>query len=105
MNRKQIICLWIGIGVFILMGLFPPWVSKYGRFSGYMFAFNPTSHSLPPYLEGRENKPVPYYTYDPSLRVDISRLSVQWIIVAVITGGLLLTFREKGLTLQGKPAK
>lgn len=74
MNRKQIKCLWIGIVVFILMGLFPPFMTtSEGYFRGYMFVIND-------------------YSY---LRVDISRLFVQWIIVAVVTGGLLLTFQQK----------
>jgi hypothetical protein len=65
--------IWIGIGIFVAMGLFPPWITAEGYFRGYMFVIN-------------------NYSY---LRVDISRLSVQWIIVAVITGGLFLTFQEK----------
>ncbi|MEE8262910.1 MAG: hypothetical protein V3R83_10650, partial [Gammaproteobacteria bacterium] len=28
MNTKQKLCVWLGIGVFVLMGLFPPWVYR-----------------------------------------------------------------------------
>ena len=26
MNRKQLVALWIGIALFVLVGLFPPWI-------------------------------------------------------------------------------
>jgi hypothetical protein len=71
-SYKRIICLWIGIVVFIIMGLFPPWITKSGgMFLGYSFLLREFGH------------------------IDISRLAVQWIIVAVITGGLFLAFQEK----------
>jgi hypothetical protein len=71
MNRKQIKCLWIGIVVFIIMGLFPPFRWTSGGFLGYRFLLYPLGH------------------------IDISRLFVQWVIVAAITGGLLLTLQER----------
>jgi hypothetical protein len=77
MNRKQIICLWIGIVVVVLMGLFPPsYISNTydNRKIEYMFLLNPTRFS-----------------------VDISRLSVQWVVTAVITGGLILSFQSRML--------
>ncbi|MFZ0034663.1 MAG: hypothetical protein WAK60_06725 [Sedimentisphaerales bacterium] len=85
MSRKQKICLWIGIVVFILMGLFPPSMYDGGVvnlvgegetetrcFKGYMFILNNTD-----------------------MLIDVSRLFVQWIMVAVITGGLILTSQKK----------
>jgi len=79
MNQRQKKCLWVAIAVFVLMGLFPPWQKDYGRFSssGYTFIFE-------------ENR----------RPIDINLLAVQWILVAVVTGGLMLTFRGKEA---GKP--
>ena len=54
MNRKQIICLWVGISTFVLIGLYS---------------------LMRPYS------------------IDTPRLCVQWAIVAVITGGLIATFK------------
>ncbi len=74
MNRKQKIALWIGIIVIILLGLFPPFVEPvgmYGRGRYYKFI-----------LFSDDN-------------IDIIKLCVQWAIVAVITGGLIITFKDK----------
>jgi len=85
MNRKQIKCLWIGIGIFVIMGLFPPRIT-----------------SEPTFVEpgGRSWS----LEYSFLLRqfddIDILRLSIQWIIVAVITGGMFLTFHGQGKNRQ-----
>ncbi len=67
MNRKQLKAMWIGIAVFTLMGLFPP-----NRYGGYDFIA---------YMEGQE--------------IGWDGLSIQWIVVAVITAGLIVTFKDK----------
>lgn len=88
MNRRQTTCLWAGIAVFVLMGLFPPW-------------YVPPS-STP---RSRDNYIQPvgwadfhryqfFFTKNPG-PIDMPRLVIQWIIVAVVTGGLMLTFRRK----------
>jgi len=73
MNRTQLMVLWIGIGIIVLMGFFPP----------------AESHTpLDSYAEG----------YSFIMIVDdiaFSRLFVQWAIVAAITGGLLYTLKDK----------
>jgi hypothetical protein len=76
--HKPIICLWIGIVVFIMMGLFPPcyWPSS-GKFLGW--------HSISSF----QKYPMTY------AKIYTSLLFTQWIMVAVITGGLLLTFQGK----------
>ncbi len=76
MNRKQMIVLWIGITVFVLMGLFPPFIA-----------------SLPSGYGGRQR----YYQFILSIygNIDIIRLCVQWAMVAVITGGLIYTLKDK----------
>ena len=57
MNRKQKICLWIGIIAFAFVGLIS--VSDI-----YFFA-------------------------------DISRLLIRWVIIGVITSGLIYSFKDK----------
>jgi hypothetical protein len=82
MNRKQMICLWIGIAVFVLMGIFPPWIVHSGivqRIDGYHLILRPP--------ESDE-----WYWY-PLLNT--SYLYIQWTIVAVITVGLCYTLRDK----------
>jgi len=62
MTKTQLKVLWIGIAIFVLMGLFPPTGSSY----------------FPPYdfiLTGAN--------------VDVCLLCIQWAIVAVVTGGLI----------------
>jgi hypothetical protein len=87
MNRKQIICLWIGIVVFITIGFFPPWKWTPGNlFLGHGFILDPSFKY--PYNKEKSFSPC-------DLRIDTTVLYVQWIMVAVITGGLLLTFQGK----------
>jgi hypothetical protein len=80
MNRKQKICLWVGIAVIVTMGIFPPWMITGGSQGclpmGYSFILNPPS---PANL----------------CRIDASRLCIQWVMVAVVTGGLIFTFGDK----------
>ena len=77
MNRKQKICLWIGIAVIVLMGLFPPVsIFEAGRYAyrdiEYRFLLN-TGGGL----------------------VALSNLLLQWAVVAVITGGLIIPLQTK----------
>jgi hypothetical protein len=90
MNRKQTIILWVGLAIFLLMGIFPPWLmtcssgEKYGEEdAGYhCILSSPISFSeCLGYLEGS--------------KLDLRRLYTQWIIVVVATGGLIYTFRDK----------
>lgn len=77
MNKTQLIVLWIGIGLIVLMGLFPPWVmSVQGAIDqqGYGFILNPPEEYC---------------------HVNTPRLYVQWIMVAVIAGGLFVTLKDK----------
>jgi len=77
MNKKQIIVLWIGIAAIVVMGIIPPWVvSIQGAIEqrGYGFIL------IPP---------------EKYCHINTSRLYVQWIMVAVVTGGFLVTFKDK----------
>ena len=78
--RKTILI--IGLAVFLLMGLFPPW-EEYGRGSakwpkGYSFIF----------MLSNVGSEMPY-------GLDVSRLAVQWILVAGGTAGFMLLFDKK----------
>ena len=85
MNWKQKICLWVGIVAFVLMGIFPPWVAAPpggGNYvaGGYAFILFPRnqfgeSHWL--------------------ARIDLGQLAAQWAMVAVVTAGLIVTFKDK----------
>lgn len=83
MNKRQLVTLWIGIGLFVLMGIFPPWLrtgfktifgaGRYTAAAGYAPIFLPPAYAL---------------------SVDASRLFLQWGIVALVTGGFIVTFRK-----------
>jgi hypothetical protein len=79
LNTKQLASLWGGILVLAILGLVPPWRDATG-------AGNPLSYA-------------PIFT-PPSLQtaggvtVDYARLLIEWLITAVITGGLLASFQK-----------
>ena len=78
MSKTQLKVLWVGIGIFVLMGLFPPhkMLGATGIHSisvGYHFIVSK----------------------DQVREIDPVRLCVQWAIVAVITGGLLYTLKDR----------
>ena len=77
MNKKQLACLWIGIIVFVLIGFFPP-RPRIGR----------TGIPMDEEVEVIIKHPVV-----PS--IDGARLFSYWAMVAVITGGLIYTFKDK----------
>lgn len=92
MNKKQLICLWSGIIVIVMMGIFPPWFLplNVGRLQsrrdvGYKFILTPVEIEVPPAVD----------TSPVVASIDITRLCVQWVIVTVITGGFIVTFRDK----------
>ena len=135
MNRKQKICLWVGITAIVVMGLFPPWVLE-RRVGGNKYVTEPGPYSWignPPVIAA-ETKTVrhpavypvrePYdsdyvwrlknlggptkerYTTTTILSegrprfIDLYRLGVQYFIVAVVTAGLVITFRDEKATKQ-----
>lgn len=63
MNRTQLKVLWVGIGIIVLMGLFPP-----GTHGGYDLI-----------LEARS--------------VSLGRLIIEWAIVVAVTGGLIYSLK------------
>ena len=78
MNNKQLAVLWVGLGLIVLMCLFPPWVYLQENY-GYYCLFTP-----PAWISGLQP------------RLDISRLVVQCVAVALLTGAGIYTLRTKG---------
>ena len=83
MNRTQLIILWIGIAIFVLMGLFPP-----------------RSHSrrIIQQIQGisGDDSPEPPrggFILSDRRAIDWEMLSIGWAIVAVITGGLIYSLK------------
>jgi len=82
MNTKQKIVLWIGITIIVVMGVFPPWVQRGGlveKSDGYSFILKEPEHFEMGWFP----------------RPDVSRLFIQWVMVAVITAGFIVTFKGK----------
>lgn len=76
MNKKQKIVLWVGITLFVLMGLFPPYRSSQKNFA-------PRTH-------------YDRLFFDMGFgHVDSGTLFIQWAILGVITGGLICTLSDK----------
>ena len=77
MNKKQIIVMWIGIAIIVLMGLFPPctvWVQNTCNFVGYSFITNP-----------KESRSI----------VELGRLIAQWVVVAALVTGIMITLNDQ----------
>lgn len=89
LNEKQKKLIVIGVAVIILMGLFPPWTYTFkyktaysNEPAGYGFILSPPKKKSKALAHGIE--------------LDITRLSVQWIIVLMATGlGVFLTSKPK----------
>jgi len=89
---RNLVVVWLAVGLVVLMGLFPPWVGAYpsGEESiGYHFI------GLPP--KAGEGYAV-YQTYGivSTICLDWSRLVLQWLVVAFTAGGMLYTFNRPG---------
>jgi hypothetical protein len=79
LNSRQLASLWGGILVIAIMGIVPPW--REGSGAGNPLPYAPIFN--PPSLAAASG-----------VTVDYSRLSVQWLITLVITGGLLASFQK-----------
>ena len=82
MNKTQLLIMWVGIAIVVLMGIFPPWatiVQATHHYLGHSFIL------LTPRL--RPNATIIF--------IDLTRLLPQWIMVAVIVGGMIISFKDK----------
>ena len=77
MNRTQLIVMWIGVALFVLMGLFPP--HKLLDASG-------NSISMGYYFIISKHQP---------REIDAVRLCVQWAMVVIVTSGFLVILKDK----------
>lgn len=68
-GRRQTFVVWTCIAAVVALGLFPPWAGRGGYPLGYHLIFTP-----PPQVSG----------------IDQSRLILEWVLVLVVTAGLLL---------------
>ena len=85
------IVLWIGIGVIVLMCLFPPWMElgESEEFLGDAFLFKGPLNGTGGYLK-------------QSPRIDSTRLMIRCAIVGLITVALLYTLKNKKSETGGK---
>jgi len=104
MNGNQKGILIMGITVFAIMGSCPPWVFRkaiegitFEQDLGYEWVWKPATYRL-------------VYNAETILAtvkgcLDLSRLCVQWGVVAAVTGGLMAAFgaKRKGKTKNAKP--
>ncbi len=77
--KKQKFCLWAGIVVVALMGIFPP---------------TPPGMPPRPLISGKS----PHYTFFFSAKasdIALNKLVIRWGIVGAVTFGLIYTFRDK----------
>ena len=90
LNVKQLVALWIGITIIALMGIFPP-VKK---------------TATKPELSPPSYRQVVAYDFlftDSLNEIEYQRLLIQWLISAIITAGLVVTFEEKAERFTSKP--
>lgn len=79
MNRKQLVCLWLGIAAFCLLALFPPWYAKTG--DGPVRLWHASFYHAPEVF--------------PWARIDGERLILEWSVVVALTFGLVVSFGRK----------
>ncbi len=94
-NRKQIICLRIGIAVIVLMGIFPPTVRGYTPAMTYPGGL---------YRQGEIPRPAGHipahygYTFlfiAEASDISLNKLLIHWGIAGAVTFGLIYIFRDK----------
>lgn len=86
MNKKQKVALWVGIAAAVIMGLYPPWNYDHPKLGsksiGYSSIFTPAQKQVTEYND----------TYTETANaIDATRLIIEWVLVAIVTGGLIVT--------------
>ncbi len=107
MNKKQLTAMWTGIIVFVVMGLFPPWIvnipwdSRLEPMAGWRVDFEYgfiISHSWQAQTASnmeRNSEARAESNLNKRHDIDFPTLIIQWLIVGAITTGLVLTFRDR----------
>ena len=91
MNKKQLIIMWVGIAIVVLMGIFPPWLAIEENthiYLGHSFILSPPNEN---WLRHHRDS----IDINQIGIVDFTRLLIQWTMVSVIVGGLFITFKDK----------
>ena len=93
-KQWQIVILWVGTGLIVLMGLLPPWIlvrhpeaqlyNPARERVGYYWVFNPP--------EPRDFR----RGHRGSCHVNIAYLLIQWAITVSVAGAVIYTIRIKG---------
>jgi len=89
-TKAQRSIFWSGLALFILLGLFPPWREKVP--DGIAMALTNSFISAPP-----DPRPFPGSSYIPrvTVEVDVARLLIEWMIISVLTGGIIVGLGSK----------
>jgi hypothetical protein len=92
MNKNQKKVIIVGLVLIVLMGLFPPWIHTFNvkavnieRAGNYGFMFSP-----PPPERNLSFLNEKLW----GVRLDVSRLLIQWILVVVIVCGLVVLLKK-----------
>ncbi len=102
MNIKQKTCLLVGIAAIVVMGLFPPWViEKYYLVGIKKITFGLESGPYswigsPPTAEDVDRYKG-YPVQSTARFIDLYRLGVQFFLVAVVTAGLIVIFKDTNI--------
>ena len=104
LNSKQVKILIGGLIVFVLIGLFPPWIQYVdlgGSEGSYRKIERPAGYGpifLPPLPEQSKKILFPFLHEDLlgliGVRLDIHRLFIQWLILIALTSCILLLFHK-----------
>jgi hypothetical protein len=98
MNKRQKIIILTGIGLILIMSLFPPWYCR-GNSSWGFRSFDS--------FDSSQNRGTVYYyntykfifTPPKSGMVDLGRLLAQWIIVVIALGGAVWLTKGKKILI------
>jgi len=98
LNSKQVKILIGGLIVFVLIGLFPPWIQcvDFGHEGAYLKTERPAGYApifLPP-LPEQSKKVLIFDECLIGVRLDIHRLFIQWLILIALTSCILLLFHK-----------
>jgi hypothetical protein len=99
MNTKQQMVLLGGIVFALAIGLFPPWKVVYVGFGAPTSIERPLGHYLiirPP-TTGNVTEKYSEFTYHDErvgIRLDVGRLLVSWVLVVLLTGGLIVILQD-----------
>jgi len=95
LNRRQKVCLWAGISVFLLTGIYPPWYHTSNTWTQYHHSFLWRPPMARYYRGGEWHE---HYRPEMRFQLDTRRLYVQWMMIATVTCGLILTFHRQKRT-------